>query len=77
MRQKDTFIDLPKWTPHDLRRSVRTGLARMGCPSEVGEAILGHARAGIEGTYDLHSYEPECRLWLQKWCDHLDRLQVT
>ena len=74
MRKNGQFIDLPKWTPHDLRRSVRTGLARMSCPSEVGEAILGHARSGIEGTYDLHSYEPECRVWLQKWCDHLDEL---
>ncbi len=62
------------WTPHDLRRSVRTGLSRMRCPSEVAEAILGHSRKGIEGTYDLHRYEIECREWLQKWADHLDGL---
>ena len=43
----------------------------MGCPSEVAEAVLGHSRKGIEGTYDLHSYEAECREWLQRWADHL------
>ena len=67
----DTIED---WTPHDLRRSVRTGLSRMRCPSEVAEAILGHSRKGIEGTYDLHRYEMECSEWLQKWADHLDAL---
>ncbi len=61
MRKAGKFIDLPRWTPHDLRRTVRTGLSRLGCPSEVAEAILGHSRSGIEGTYDLHSYDAECR----------------
>jgi len=40
----------------------------------VAEAVLGHSRKGIEGTYDLHRYEAECRQWLQKWADHLDAL---
>lgn len=64
------------WSPHDLRRTVRTGLSRLQCPSEVAEAILGHSRKGIEGTYDLHGYEKESRIWLQKWADHLDTLVV-
>ncbi len=66
--------NMEDWSPHDLRRTVRTGLSRLGCRSEVAEAILGHSRKGIEGTYDLHRYEPECREWLQKWADHLDGL---
>lgn len=74
MRQSNKMVELPAWTPHDLRRSVRTGLSRLQCPSEVAEAVLGHSRKGIEGTYDLHRYEAECRQWLQKWADHLDSL---
>lgn len=31
MRKNDLLLDIAPWTPHDLRRSVRTGLARMGC----------------------------------------------
>ena len=62
------------WSPHDLRRTVRTGLSRLGCRSEVAEAVLGHSRKGIEGTYDLHAYEEECSEWLQIWADHLEVL---
>ena len=74
MRISNKMVDLPAWTPHDLRRSVRTGLSRLQCTNEVAEAVLGHSRKGIEGTYDLHRYEAECRQWLQKWADHLDAL---
>jgi integrase len=65
---------IPDWSPHDLRRTVRTGLSRLGCRNEVAEAVLGHSRKGIEGTYDLHNYEAECREWLQRWSDHLETL---
>lgn len=66
LRRKGEMLDIPNWTPHDLRRTVRTGLSKLRCPNEVAEAIIGHARSGIEGTYDLHSYSDECREWLQK-----------
>ncbi len=74
LRKSGRMLDIPPWTPHDLRRTVRTGLARLGCPSEVAEAVLGHSRKGIEGTYDLYRYEAECKVWLQKWADYLDTL---
>ncbi len=74
MRTKKKMIDIDHWSPHDLRRSVRTGLSRLGCPSKVGEAVLGHSKKGIEGTYDVHQYESECRKWLQVWADHLNGL---
>ncbi|WON78861.1 tyrosine-type recombinase/integrase [Serratia sp. UGAL515B_01] len=75
LRKLGLMIDIEPWTPHDLRRTVRTGLARIGCPSEVAEAVLGHSRKGIEGTYDLHHYEAECKEWLQKWADYHDTLK--
>jgi integrase len=75
LRREERMLKIDHWTPHDLRRSVRTGLARIGCPSEVAEAILGHVKGGIEGIYNLHRYERECSNWLQKWCDHLDVLK--
>jgi len=75
MRKKGLMLeDIPHWTPHDLRRTVRTGLSKIGCPTEVAEAILGHAKKGIVGTYDLHQYESECKVWLQKWADYMDDL---
>jgi len=77
LRQDGKMLSLKSWTPHDLRRSVRTGLSRLDCPTEVGEAVLGHSKKGIEGTYDLHQYESECRVWLQVWADHLDELVAS
>lgn len=74
MRKNDLLLEIESWTPHDLRRSVRTGLARLGCPSDVAEAVLGHTKGGIEAVYNLHRYEQESRAWLQRWCDHLEML---
>jgi len=77
LRKTNRMLNIEHWTAHDLRRTVRTGLSRLGCPNEVAEAALGHARAGIEGTYDLHRYEEECKVWLQKWADYMDNLQSS
>lgn len=74
MRKNGKALDIENWTPHDLRRTVRTGLSKLGCRNEVAEAVLGHSRKGIEGTYDLHQYESECKAWLQKWADYMDKL---
>ncbi|MBO3659426.1 tyrosine-type recombinase/integrase [Acinetobacter haemolyticus] len=66
--------DMEDWNPHDLRRTLRTNLSRLGCPTDIAEAVLGHSKKGIEGTYNLHTYERECAEWLQKWADHLDKI---
>ncbi|MDC4422600.1 tyrosine-type recombinase/integrase [Acinetobacter baumannii] len=66
--------DMEDWNPHDLRRTLRTNLSRLGCPTDVAEAVLGHSKKGIEGTYNLHTYEKECAIWLQRWADYLDSL---
>jgi integrase len=72
-RYKDR-LGLADWSAHDLRRSCRTGLSRIGCPTEVAEAALGHSKPGIVGNYDLHAYEAEVGEWLQRWADHLEAL---
>lgn len=66
--------DMVDWNPHDLRRTLRTNLSRFGCPTDVAEAVIGHSKKGIEGTYNLHTYEKECAIWLQKWADYIDSL---
>ncbi|WP_332873052.1 hypothetical protein [Proteus vulgaris] len=49
------MLDTPDWAPHDLCRTVRAELVKLGCLNEVGEAILGHIHGDIEGTYNLYS----------------------
>ena len=69
-----TRLSVTHWSPHDLRRTVRTMLASMGCPNEVAESILGHVQPGVQGIYNLHSYDAERRLWLQRWSERLEGL---
>ncbi|WP_318356479.1 tyrosine-type recombinase/integrase [Enterobacter sp.] len=74
LRESGQMLDIPHWTPHDLRRTVRTGLSRLQCPNEVAEAVLGHTRGGVEGIYNLYKYDAECRNWLQVWADYLEQI---
>jgi len=67
-------LSVTHWSPHDLRRTGRTMLAQLGCPSEVAESILGHVRPGVEGIYNLHQYDTERRHWLTLWSDRLEAL---
>ena len=62
LRKEGKMLDIPDWSPHDLCHTVRTGLAKLGCPNEVAEVILGHIRGGIEGAYNLYGYENECKV---------------
>lgn len=67
-------LRLPPWSPHDLRRTVRTTLAALGCPDAVAEAVLGHMPTGIVGVYNRHSYDAERRHWLTLLDAHWTRL---
>lgn len=67
-------LPVTHWAPHDLRRTSRTVLAALGCPNEVGEAILGHMQEGIIGTYNLHTYDKERRHWLTLLDAHYESL---
>jgi integrase len=57
---------LPNWTIHDLRRTAKTLMVRAGVRPDISERVLGHAIAGVEGTYDRHSYAGEKRDALEK-----------
>jgi integrase len=68
---------LKDWRLHDLRRTVATGLQRLGVELQVIEAVLGHvsgSRAGIVGVYQRHSFEPEKRLALEAWARHIEAI---
>ena len=67
-------IGIDGFTIHDLRRTCRTGLARLRVPNDIAERVLNHAREGIEAVYDLHDYVEEKRVALDKWAAHLTTL---
>src|SRR5207244_8371364 len=65
---------IPNWTLHDLRRTAKTLMARAGVRPDISERVLGHVIAGVEGTYDRHSYEDEKRDALEKLAATITRI---
>lgn len=61
------FYGLPRWTPHDLRRTVRTNMAKLRIPEEHAEAVLNHAKQGVVKIYNQHEYQEEIKEALLKW----------
>jgi hypothetical protein len=68
---------MPQWRLHDLRRSVASGMARLGINLPVIEKVLNHSGgsfAGIVGVHQKHTFTDEKRAALQRWADHVERL---
>jgi integrase len=73
----DKGSSVTDWTLHDIRRTVASGLQRLGVRLEVTEAVLNHrsgSTAGIVGVYQRHDYAAEKRDALARWADHVDAL---
>lgn len=63
--------DMPPWTHHDLRRTVRTRLGALKVPRVVSELVIGHSKRGLDRVYDQHEYAAEIREALVAWQSHL------
>jgi integrase len=59
------------WQIHDIRRTVRSEMGELGVEPWIGEQVLNHARAGIEGTYNWAKLERQMRTALSLWADRL------
>jgi integrase len=64
---------LVQWGLHDLRRTVRTRMAKLGIKPHIAELILNHVghKAGIGGVYDTHDYVAEIAEALAIWSRRL------
>ncbi|WP_292531385.1 site-specific integrase [Methylocystis sp.] len=70
----DARSGVTDWRLHDLRRTMATGLQRLGVRLEVTEQVLNHvsgSRAGIVGIYQRHDFASEKRAALEAWGKHL------
>jgi len=73
----DEACRVSDWTIHDLRRTVASGLQRLGVRLEVTEAVLNHKSgtvSGITAVYQRHDYAAEKRDALARWADYVDAL---
>ncbi len=67
-------VALTPWTPHDLRRTLATGMAQLGVAPHIIEAVLNHKTGTITkiaGVYNKFEYLPEKRAALDRWADHV------
>lgn len=63
------------WTPHDLRRTVRTKMAELGVLDEIAERVIGHAvGTSVSRVYNHYEYKDERIEAIRLWCDHLDKI---
>ncbi len=67
--EHDTSIE--GWRVHDLRRTCRTGMARLGVPEIVSERVLNHQAQGLAKVYNQHEYLAEKRAALDRWAQEV------
>lgn len=70
-RKLDELSGVTGWVLHDLRRTVRSGLASLGVSREVARAIVNHADGKIDRVYNRYSYATEKREALVLWEQYL------
>jgi integrase len=71
LRGEDTSKVTLAFRSHDIRRTLRTGLASLRIPRDTAEAVLGHVAGGVIGIYDRHDYADEKRHALETWAAKL------
>jgi len=64
-----------KWSLHDIRRTVATGLADLGVMPHVIESQLGHKLKGVAGIYNRSDYLPEKDSALELWLERIELLK--
>jgi integrase len=65
---------LPRWTPHDVRRTARSLMSRAGVLSDHAELCLGHVLVGVRGTYDRYEYYDEKKAAFEKLAALIERI---
>jgi integrase len=78
-RQFDALLppDMPPWRLHDLRRTLASGMARLGVNLPIIEKVLNHRSGsfgGIVGVYQRHDFAAEKRAALQRWAGHVEQV---
>jgi integrase len=68
------------WRLHDLRRTIVSGMARLGVPPHVADKILNHQAgtiSGVAAVYQRHDFLLERREALDRWGAHVEQILQT
>jgi integrase len=70
----DQLSGVSNWTLHDLRRTMISGMARLGVAPHVADKILNHQSgtiSGVAAVYQRHEFLKERKEALDLWGDHV------
>jgi hypothetical protein len=73
----DELSEVSDWTLHDLRRTVVSGMARLGVAPHVADKILNHQTgtiSGVAAVYQRHEFMRERKEALDVWGKHVQSL---
>ena len=79
-RALDRFARVSGWRLHDLRRTVVSGMARLGVPPHVADKILNHQSgtiSGVAAVYQRHEFLAERKVALDRWGCHVEHIIQT
>jgi integrase len=79
-RELDRRSGVASWWLHDLRRTVVSGMARLGVPPHVAGKILNHQSgtiSGVAAVYQRHEFLAERKDALERWGQHVSNLIAT
>lgn len=71
-------INIPHWTPHDLRRTAETQMLALGVPPHIAKLATNHTiKTGVSavfGIYAHYDYLTEIRQAMTLWAERIDSL---
>ena len=80
IRRRGHLLDIPHWTPHDLRRTAATNITASVLDGDgrskrfIVARVLGHTDSEVTGVYDRYEYLDEKRTALQGWADLVQKI---
>jgi integrase len=79
-RALDKLSGVAGWRLHDMRRTIVSGMARLGVPPHVADKILNHQAgtiSGVAAVYQRHDFLLERNEALDRWGAHVGRILQT
>jgi integrase len=70
----DEACGVSSWRVHDLRRTSRSLMSRVGVSPDHAERCLGHLIPGVRGVYDRHEYYDQKKVAFEKLAALIDRI---
>ena len=67
----DNEAVLTDYRIHDFRVTCESRLADLGFNQDVRDAVLGHAKVGLQRTYNKHDYADDKRRALEAYAEHI------